>query len=163
MASLAFWPKGEFGRLFQSDEGRIDRAVWARAALFLALALAVATAIWWLLEPFSQRGLETRVFLDPMAFAANLYLVIYALFVILLAISWVNLTAKRMRDRGLAPPVGLAGILPLVALFDGALHWLWPRLAGGLPYVWVLLGDGLALAALVWTLAACCDVTAPRR
>jgi uncharacterized membrane protein YhaH (DUF805 family) len=159
---MAFFAPGEFAHLFRTEEGRVDRAVWSRAASFLAAIFVATTGVWIAIAPFARRGLDGRGFFDPQAFVVNLYLLAYAFVVILLAISWVNLGAKRFRDRGLAPPVGLAGIFPLLALFDGAFHWLQPRLGGVFSASWLYVGDALVVAAFAWTLAMCCDLL-PRR
>ena len=117
-----------------------------------------ASALWPFARPYAARSLDERAFFDPLAIAANLYLLLYGLAVILLAISWVNLSAKRFRDRDRVPPVGLAGLLPLVVVLDGALRWLQPQIADALPRPWVFAGDAAVVVALAWTVAECADL-----
>lgn len=156
-------PQGErrdFAFLYQSEQGAIDARVWARGAVPLAAIFAVLTGIWLAVRPIGSRGLAERQLFDPPTIAANLYQLLYIFAVILLAISWVNLSAKRFRDRGRVPPVGLAGAFPLVALLDGALRWLQPQMADVLPRWMVFTGDGLVALALAWTIAECGDFLA---
>lgn len=149
--------RGAFAFLYQSEQGLIDVRAWARGAAPLAAIFLVVTGLWLVLRPIGSRGLAERHFLDPLTIAANLYQLFYIFAVILLAISWVNLSAKRFRDRGMTPPVGLAGIFPLCALLDGALRWLQPQMAESLPRWTVFTGDGLVVLALAWTIAECGD------
>lgn len=152
----------DFAFLYQSEQGTIGARIWARSAALLAAIFVVATGVWLALRPLGTRSLAERHLFDPLAIAANLYQLVYILAVILLAISWVNLSAKRFRDRGMMPPVGLAGIFPLFALLDGALRWLQPQMPDILPRWSVFVGDGLVALALAWTVAVCGDFFARR-
>lgn len=147
----------DFAFLYQSEQGVIDARVWARAAALLTAIFVAVTGVWLVVRPFGRRSLAERHLFDPLAIAANFYQLFFIFAVILLAISWVNLSAKRFRDRGLAPPIGLAGIFPLFALLDGALRWLQPQIADILPRWTVFAGDGLVAVALAWTVAECGD------
>lgn len=147
----------DFAFLYQSEQGTIDARVWLRGAAPLVAIFVVATGVWMALRPLGARSLAVRSLFDPATLAANIYQLFYILAVILLAISWVNLSAKRFRDRGFAPPVGLAGIFPLFALLDGAIRWLQPQMPDVLPRWSVYAGDGLVALALVWTVAVCAD------
>jgi len=136
--------------LYRSEEGVIDRRLWWLGVAPLASILFVMTAIWRVLEPHAQRGLDERAFLDPMTIVAYFYLALYAFAVIFAAVCFVMLSMKRLRDRG--RPTGLAGALPLMALLAGAAHWLEPQVDG--PVVsalaiisWIALG-----LALAWTI-----------
>ena len=146
-----------FAFLYQSEQGVIDARGWMRGAAPLAAIFIVVTGIWMVLRPIGSRGLSQRTLFDPATLAANIYQLFYILAVILLAISWVNLSAKRFRDRGMVPPVGLAGIFPLFALLNGALRWLQPQMPDVLPRWSVYAGDAAVAIALVWTVAACAD------
>ena len=79
-----------------------------------------------------------------------LYLVIYAVAFLLIAVSHYNLSAKRFRARG--KPAGLAGILPLAALLTGAAHWIAPRVGDGLPGWTVPAVDFAMLVIVIWTM-----------
>lgn len=147
----------DFAFLYQSEQGTIDARGWLRAAAPLVAIFVVATGIWMALRPIGSRSLAMRTLFDPATLAANIYQLFYILAVILLAISWVNLSAKRFRDRGMVPPVGLAGIFPLFAVLDGALRWLQPQMPDVLPRWSVFVGDGLVALVLVWTVAMCAD------
>ena len=69
--------------------------------------------------------------------------------ILLVAVSFYNLSAKRWRDRG--RPAALAGALPLALLLAGAAHWLVPRSEDVLP-IWIALAlDGLVLVVALWT------------
>ena len=154
-----------FHFLYRTDQGRIDRARWIAAAAPLVIGLAVGTAILSAALPYANRTLDERVFYDPLAFAANAYIVAYAFALLLTAISWVNLAAKRFRDRGRPAPLGLAGLLPLAVLVAGAVDWLQPRVADIMPR-WSVWGCEAAQALIaLWTLAELLDVVskAPRR
>jgi uncharacterized membrane protein YhaH (DUF805 family) len=138
-----------FGFLFRSDQGRIGTRTWWLGSAGLGATLAVLTALWVGLEPSAHRDLGTTSFLDWWTLAAYVYLLFYALAVLLIAICYTNLSAKRWRDRG--RPASLAGLLPLAALVSGAVHWLQPRVAESIPH-WYVLGTDLLLAAIiVWT------------
>lgn len=147
----------DFAFLYQSEQGAIDARVWLRGAAPLAAIFLVATGIWLVLRPIGSRSLAVRTLFDPATLAANIYQLFYILAVILLAISWVNLSAKRFRHRGMNPPVGLAGIFPLFALLDGALRWLQPQMPDVLPRWSIYASDGLVAVALIWTVAVCGD------
>ncbi len=154
--------RGEVSFLYRTEAGRIDRPTWIRGAIPLAVALGALTTLWLALAPFVARDPGQRTFFDPFAVAASLYLIVYAFAAIFIAVSWVNLTAKRLRDRGRATPVGLAGLFPLLALCAGALHWLQPRIAD-FPRWPVWIGDAVVIACFAWTLADCADLFRAQR
>ena len=135
--------------LFRSDQGRIDAPAWRRNALYLALITAVLTGGWLVMAPYTHHDLKTSVFFAPLTIAAFVYLLLYAFAVLLLAISFTNLSAKRLRDRG--EPTGLGGLVPLLALFAGAAHWLQPQVSDVIS-IWYVVGlDVLLVAATGWT------------
>lgn len=108
--------------LYRTDAGRIDAPTWRRGAVFLAAVLALLTLVLWYALPFAHHDLRTTPLLSVSALAANLYVVVYSFALILIGICYYNLSAKRWRDIG--RPAALAGVLPLLVLLAGALHWL---------------------------------------
>lgn len=136
--------------LFRSDQGRIGAPVWRRNALTLAMITVVLTIGWRLMAPYTHHDLKTTAFFAPLTIAAFVYLLLYAFAVLFLAISFTNLSAKRLRDRG--EPTGLGGLVPLLALFAGAAHWLQPQVSDVIS-VWYVVGIDVALAAAaIWTI-----------
>ncbi len=135
-----------FRFLYRNDEGGLSRAAWWSGLIPLASVLVVMTIVWLVLAPWGQRGLDQRAFLDPMTTLAYGYLAVYAFSIILIAVCYTNLSAKRLRTRGRMP--GLAGLLPLAALFAGAAHWLYPRVTESMPWA-LVAGCDVALAAVV--------------
>jgi uncharacterized membrane protein YhaH (DUF805 family) len=87
---------------------------------------------------------------DANIFAAYAYLVFFGFCVILISVSHYNLSAKRFRARGRPP--ALAGLLPLLALFSGAAHWLYPRVSESMPYWTVTLTDAALLTVILWNI-----------
>ena len=146
MAGL-FSRKG-FRFLYRNDEGSLSRAAWWSGLIPLASVLVVMTIVWLLLAPWGRRGLNERAFLDPLTIVAYLYLAFYAFCVILIAVSYTYLSAKRLRTRGRYP--GLAGLLPLAALFSGAAHWLYPRVAETMPWALVVACDVALIGVILW-------------
>lgn len=151
-------PAQDFRFLYRTDKGRIDRAGWLRAAAPLALSFALTTAIMLAVLPWANRPLSERAFFDPAALAANTYIIAYAALTILTGISWVNLGAKRFRDRGRPAPLGLAGLLPLAMLVAGAAAWLQPRVAEVMPRATVWACEAALVVVAIWTLAELLDV-----
>jgi uncharacterized membrane protein YhaH (DUF805 family) len=133
---------------FRTDQGRIEAKTWWQGSALLCALLAVLTLIWFLLEPFTHRDLASTPFLAWPTLAAFVYLLFYAFAVLLIAVCYYNLSAKRWRDRGW--PGALAGLLPLFALISGAANWLQPRVAEVLPYGYVALSDAVLAAIIAW-------------
>lgn len=138
--------------LYRTDEGRVDRATWARGAGALGAILAPFMLIWLALAPYAAHDLSTSPLFVPMTAVAYAYVILYAFVVLLVAISFVNLSAKRFRDLGRAPPLGLASLVPFAALIAGAAHWLQPRVAEVMPIYWVWGADAALVAAIGWTI-----------
>ena len=137
--------------LFQTDQGVIDRGVWWRGTIFLTALLALLTGIWMALGKFAyeaQAPAARAALFDPDIFAAYAYLIFYGFCVLLISVSHYNLSAKRCRARG--KPPALAGLLPLLALFSGAAHWLYPRVSESMPYWTVSLTDASLLVVILW-------------
>lgn len=138
--------------LYRADQGRIDRATWLRGAAWLVGALVPLTLAWRALSPYAEHDLAKSPLFVPMTVVAYAYALVYALGVLLIAISWVNLSAKRFRDRGRPAPLALAGLLPLTALLAGAAHFLQPRVAEAMPYWYVGVCDAALVGVIAWTL-----------
>lgn len=137
--------------LYRSEQGRIDRETWIRGAGALLAVLAPFTLIWFAFEPYTTHDLATTPFFAPATIAAYAYLIFYSFLVLLIAISFVNLSAKRFRDRGRASPLGLASLAPLAALLAGAMHFVQPRLPEVFAHWHVWGVDALLVGALAWT------------
>ena len=135
--------------LFRSEAGTIDAATWRRHAVGLAAAVAVLTIFWLLLRPFTHHDLATSAFIAPMTILAFSYLIVFAFAVLLIAISFTMLSMKRLRDRG--EPTGLAGLVPLAALFAGALHFIQPQAPDVISIWYVVAGDAATAAVVTWT------------
>ncbi len=135
--------------LFRTDQGRIGAKTWWAGSLGLAAILAVLTAVDVLLMPYRQHDLAKTPFFDGAVIAAYVYVIVYVFALILIAICFYNLSAKRWRDR--AKPAALAGLLPFVALLAGAAHWLYPQMNGEVP-AWSLIAiDAAFVIILIWT------------
>lgn len=137
--------------LFRTDEGEIGADAWWSGVAILACLLAPLTLIWMALQPYAHRGLDERAFLDPLTIAAYVYLLAYAGAVMLIAVCYANLSAKRMRARGRWP--GLGAMLPLMALLAGAAHWLYPKAEGAFPFWMVVLCDAALIGVALWHIA----------
>ena len=135
---------------FRTDQGRIDAKTWRQGTLFLAVPLAIFTAIWFLLSPFAHAELGSSPLLGWETFAAYVYLLFYGFTVLLIAISHYNLSAKRWRERGWRFPGAMAGLLPLLALLSGAAHLVQPRVADVMSYWYVVLIDAGLGAIIFW-------------
>ena len=131
--------------LFRSDEGRIGAGVWLRGFLFLAALLAALTAVWIALSPYAHRDLSQRAFVDPLTIAVYVYLMIYAFAGLLIGVSYVYLSLKRLRAA--EKPAFVSGLLPLAMLLAGAAHWLHPRVSDAFPLWVVQASDALLLLA----------------
>lgn len=131
--------------LFQTYEGSIGRRRWRFGTLSLAAILIPLTLIWLFVAPLAHRDLSTPEFLNAAALVAFIYLAIFAFAVLLIAVSWTNLSAKRFRAIG--RPGALAAALPFAALLDGAARWFQPR-APEIFSGWALLIFDVALIAV---------------
>ncbi|HEY8214083.1 MAG TPA: hypothetical protein VIG36_08155 [Methylocystis sp.] len=138
--------------LYQTEQGRIDRVTWLRGAGALAAVLLALTLIWFALQPYSVHDLATTPFFAPMTVLAYAYVIFYAFAVMLIVVSFINLSTKRFRDRGRSPPLGLASVAPLLALVAGAAHFWQPRAAEVMSRWYVWGADALFVAAAFWTI-----------
>jgi hypothetical protein len=138
--------------LYRTDQGEIDRATWRSGALGLAAVLIPATVVWFLVEPYTVHDLAKSPLWVPEIAAAYAYLLIYSFIVIFVAISFVNLSGKRFRARGLKAPLALAGLAPLAAFLAGAAHFFQPRLADVFLRWYVYPFDLALIGVATWTL-----------
>ncbi len=138
--------------LYRTEQGRIDRATWLKGAGALAAILAPFFFIWLALAPYADHDLTRDPFFAPMTAAAYGFVILYAFVILLVAVSYVNLSAKRFRELGRPAPVALAGLGPLAALVTGAVHWLQPRVAEVMPRFWVWGVDAALVAVIAWTI-----------
>ena len=144
-------PLSEYLRfLYRSEQGRVGKRAWWQGVAILAAILMVFSLGWRLVAPFANRGLDERAMLDPMTITAYSYSMVYALVILLCAVSYTMLTIKRMRDRGRSTV--WAGLVPLMVFLSGATHWLQPRVKEVMSYNWVYGIDLLMLAAIIWTI-----------
>ncbi len=136
--------------LFRTDQGLIGQKTWWTGSLWLGGIFAVLSAISILLAPYTRHDLSKTPFLDWHVIVAYLYQTLYIFALILIAICFYNLSAKRWRDRG--RPSALAGLLPFFALLSGAIHWLYPQMGEEIPIWSVIAADALLVGLSIWTI-----------
>jgi len=142
-----------FRFLFRTDKGVIARDVWWLGTALTGAVALVATTIWLVISPLAKHGLAERGLIDPATLGVHVYLAVYAFLILLTGVCWYNLTAKRLRARGLAP--ALAGLPLVLALLAGAAHWTSPRLPEMVPLWSAWLVDTGLVLMLVWTAFEC--------
>jgi hypothetical protein len=132
--------------LFRTDQGVIDRATWLKGMAGILAPILALSAGWIALEPNAMRGPDLARGFDAGIVVAFLYLLLYTFAVILAAVCFYNLSAKRFRARG--RPASLAGLLPFSAFVTGAAFWLAPRSEGyfSIAIAYALAGLTLAIA-----------------
>jgi hypothetical protein len=138
----------DFSFLFRTDQGEISRRVWLQGMALIAVVLLVLSLGWSALAPFAYRA-PTRGSVDPLTIFAYVYLLAYAFAVILGAICFYNLSAKRFRARG--KPAALAGLAPFSLFVTGAAFWLQPRSEGFVSLAIPIALAALTAAVLLWT------------
>jgi uncharacterized membrane protein YhaH (DUF805 family) len=138
--------------LYRTEQGRVDRATWLRGAGALVAIIAPLHVIWLFLARYTDHDLARDPFFVPMTAVAYAFVIFYAFAILLVAVCYVNLSAKRFRDLGRRWPVALAGFAPIVALIDGATHWLQPRVAEVMPIFWVWGVDAALAGVIGWTI-----------
>lgn len=137
--------------LYRTEEGRIGRSDWRLGAGGLVAALVPLTLIWLALVPYTDHDLSKDPFFAWPTVAAYAYLTLYALAILLIAVSFVHLSVKRFRALGRPAPLLLAGLLPFAALVAGAMRWLQPRVSEVMPHWPVTLADLAFVAIALWT------------
>jgi uncharacterized membrane protein YhaH (DUF805 family) len=135
--------------LFQTYEGRINRHSWRSGTLLLAAILIPLTLVWLFVAPATHRDLSTPRLLDVATLLAFIYLVIFTFAIILIAVSWTNLSAKRFRAIG--RPAAFAAALPFAALVLGATHWFQPRAPDIFPDWALIVFDLMITAVALWS------------
>lgn len=144
-----------FHFLFRADAGEIDRATWLRYAGWIAWIVVGLTLPWLWLRGHIVHDLGKDKFFDPSIFAAYAYALTYAFALVLLGVSYMNLTAKRFRAKGWPSPLGLAGLVPLIAFLTGALRLapiLSPAGVDVVPF-WAVWGmEAVFAVAAGWTI-----------
>lgn len=147
---MALRLRGEgFRFLFRTDKGVVNREVWWLGSAIIGGVVAVATAVWIAIAPLATTDLARRGLFDATALSVYLYLMVYAFVVLIAAVCWYNLSAKRFRDRGRPP--SLAGLPLLLALLAGALHWVQPRVPETIPGWTTGALDIVLLLVIIWT------------
>ena len=148
---MALSLRGEgFRFLFRTDRGVVNREVWWMGTAILAGIAALSTGIWFTISPYVTTDLSRRGLVDPVALGVYAYLMVHAFMILLTAICWYNLSAKRFRDRGRPP--SLAGLPLVLAVFAGALHWLQPRVSETIPVWSTGVLDIVLLIVVLWTI-----------
>jgi len=139
-----------FRFLFRTDRGEISRETWWLGTAMTGAVALVATVVWFLVAPYANSDLSRRGLFDPTTFGVYLYLMLYAFIVLLTGVCWYNLSAKRFRAVGRAS--SFAGLPLVLALVDGAAHWVAPRVPDMVPFwsPWVL--DAALIVVILWTL-----------
>ena len=140
-----------FNFLYRSEEGTVDRKTWWLGVIMLDAVLFVLVMIWLVVRPWANRSLSERAMLDGYTLAAYVYVMFFSFAALLIAASYVNLTAKRFRTRGFNRlPAGLAGIPWVLALLVGAAYWLHHHVPDAVA-VWWIWAAGIACAgAMIW-------------
>lgn len=139
--------------LYRTEQGRIDRAAWLKGAGALAGVITPFFLVWLALAPYTDHDLSRGdPFFAPMTAVAYGYVIFLTFVILLVAVSYVNLSAKRFRALGHQAPLALAGLAPLVALVTSATHWLQPRVAEVMPRFWVWGADAVLVAVIAWTI-----------
>ncbi len=134
----------DFRFLFRQGEGTIPASVWRRWTIVLTgLCLAMA-ALWAMISPWTRRDLASQGLFDTKAFLAFVYLLFFAVTVLLTQASQYNLSTKRLRAKNHGP--GWAAVWPLTAFVAGAAFWAQPNFFGLMPAFlpWLFLLAALA-------------------
>ena len=126
----------DFNFLFRQDKGAIGRATWLKAVIGLGAVWGVLFTLYDLLA----RGDITKVGLTALLTIATIMLVVCYYFV----------SAKRFQDIG--KPGALALVLPLMLLFDAAIHWMQPRLGATFPGWLTYIFDVVLIAMVIWNI-----------
>jgi uncharacterized membrane protein YhaH (DUF805 family) len=142
-----------FRFLFRTEKGTISRNVWWLGTALTGAVALVATIIWLVVAPLAKHNLAERGLIDPATLGVHLYLAVYAFLILLTAVCWYNLSAKRFRAIGHAP--AFAGLPLVLGLLAGAAHWASPRLPEFVPLWSAYAIDGVLACAILWTLFEC--------
>jgi hypothetical protein len=141
--------RGGFFFLFRTDEGEIARPTWWKGMAAIFAPMLILTLGWIALEPVATRPPDRQGMLAAATLGAYVYLMFYAFAVILAAVCYYNLSAKRFRAR--SRPASLAGLAPFGLLLCGAMDWLAPRSEGYVPAVVPMVLFGLTALVAAWS------------
>lgn len=140
-----------FNFLYRSEEGDVDRKTWWLGVIMLDAVLFVLVMIWLVVRPWAGRSLDERAMLDGLTIIAYIYVTLFTFAAILIAVCYVNLSAKRFRTRGFSTmTAGLAGIPWLLALFAGAMYWLNHHIPDAIAFWWVWVFAIASAGAFAW-------------
>lgn len=121
----------DFRFLFRQSDGTVSAPVWRSWTLVLTGLCLFLALVWVLVSPWTQRDLATQGLFDLKAFLAFVYLLVFAVLVLLAQVSQYNLSAKRFRAKN--HPAAWASVWPLSAFIAGAAFWAQPNFFGLLP------------------------------
>ena len=142
----------DFRFLFRQDKGRISAATWCRYAARIFAILVPMYGLWLLLSPYAFHDLSKTPLFAPMTALAYAYALVFAFVTIFATISYINLSAKRFRDRGRPSPLGLASLAPLAAFLAGAAHFFQGLVEGVVPRWQVYPFDAAFVIVAGWTI-----------
>ena len=135
--------------LFREDFGVVDAATWRFHTAWLALLTLALTLLLIPLRPYTFHDLATTPFLAPLTILAYGYVVVYSFAILAIAISFVMLSIKRLRDRG--RPTGFAGMVPFLAFLAASVHFLRPQVPDTISIWYAIALDVLLAVAVVVT------------
>ena len=135
--------------LFRQDYGVIDAPTWRLHTGWLAALTLVLTLLLVPLRPYTVHDLATTPFIAPMTILAYTYVITYSFAILAIAISFVMLSIKRLRDRG--RPTGFAGMVPFLALLAASVHFLRPQVPDTISIWYAVALDVLLAVAVVVT------------
>ena len=143
-----------FRFLFREDAGEIDRATWSKHAGAMAGLVFAFTLPWLWARGHIVHDLAKDPLFAPQILAAYVYAIVYGFALILVGVSYMNLSTKRFRALRWPNPSGLASLVPLIAFFTGALRLaplLSPTIAELAP-TWAVWGmEAVFLGVAGWT------------
>lgn len=146
---MSRWSAERAHFLFREDYGTIDAPTWRFHTAWLVLLAAVLTLLLVPLRPYTVHDLAKTPFLAPLTILAYGYVIVYSFAILAIAISYVMLSIKRLRDRG--RPTGFAGMVPFVAFLAASLHFLRPQVPDAIPIWYAVALDALLAIAIVVT------------
>jgi len=155
----------DFNFLFRQDKGRIDRFTWLKGFAGLCFVWLAFFALYAAVSHFSISGFSINeatqlVLHDAEGNAEKLHalgdgsMLIFPT-TLLMVVSFIVgvcfyfLSAKRFQDLGITGNMAL--VLPVLILFDAALHWMQPRLGANFPWALTFIFDGVTLGMAAWS------------
>ncbi len=141
-----------FRFLYRQSEGRIDAATWRFYVLPPVGLAIVMTLVWFAIAPSGPRDMATQPFFDLASVIIYAYFLIYVFALLLCAISYYFISAKRFYDIGM--PASFAGIALMALFVAGAAHWYQPRSEGAMTIASIWHVDTVAVAVAFGTAGA---------